>query len=349
MRKVGMSPAMPISEKLRGNTTGVDESGNTSSSDELLILYEKMLLLRVFEDELYLLFLKGEVPGTMHLYQGQEAVAVGVCTHLRPQDILMAPHRPHGHGLAKGMDPASMMAEILGKAGGCCGGKGGSMHVGDMRVGMPPALGIVGAGIPIAAGAALGFKLYGLDHIAVSFFGDGSTNTGAFHEGLTLASVWNLPVVFVCENNLYGVSTKISAVSKLTDLAEHGRSYGMRSVVVDGNDVLAVSNVAEEAVRNARLGNGPTLIEAKTYRHGGHSRTDPGAYRPKGEKEAWLKKDPLPRYRKWLEDNRHADEGRLLKIEAEVKNEIEKAISFALASPLPELSAALTDSLTEKS
>jgi len=308
-----------------------------------LALYETMVLIRTFEDEVYLLFLSGEVPGTIHLYQGQEAVAAGVCAHLRPDDILLATHRPHGHALAKGVAPKRLMAEIFGKATGCCKGKGGSMHICDMAVGLPPALAIVGAGIPIAAGAALAFELRGEDRVAVSMFGDGATNTGAFHEGLTLAAVWNLPVIFVCENNLYAVSTRISDASRLTDLAEHGHCYAIPHVIVDGNDVLAVSEVAGEAVARARSGGGPTLIEAKTYRHGGHSRSDPAPYRPAGEKEAWLRKDPIPRLREWLLVEGLADEAELEAIEAACRARVDEAIAFARASPWPDPATALSD------
>jgi TPP-dependent pyruvate/acetoin dehydrogenase alpha subunit len=322
---------------------GMAEGTGVRDPTDTLAFYEMMVLIRTFENEVYLLFLSGEVPGTIHLYQGQEAVAVGVCAHLRTDDILLTTHRPHGHALAKGMAPKPLMAEIFGKATGCCKGKGGSMHVCDMEVGLPPAIAIVGAGIPIAAGAALAFDLRGEDRVAVSMFGDGATNTGAFHEGLTLAAVWNLPVIFVCENNLYAVSTRVSDASRLTDLAEHGHCYDIPHVTVDGNDVLAVSEVAGEAVARARAGGGPTLIEAKTYRHGGHSRSDAAAYRPAGEKEAWLQKDPIPHLRAWLLAGGRADEAELDAIEAACRARVDEAVAFARASPWPAPSTALSD------
>ena len=321
----------------------MDPDHIASAKTDPLALYETMLLLRVFEDELYRLFLRGEVPGTLHLYQGQEAIATGVCAHLDHQDVLLAPHRPHGHGLAKGIDPAAMMAEILGKASGCCKGKGGSMHVGDWSVGMPPALAIVGAGIPIAAGAALGFQMRAEDRVAVSMFGDSATNTGAFHEGLTLAAVWQLPVVFVCENNLYGVSTDIRQASRLTNLADHAASYDIPSQVLDGNDVLAVSSAAEQAIHQARSGGGPSLLEAKTYRHGGHSRTDPGTYRPEEEVKAWKERDPVVTFRRALLDEHLASEADLLELEGSVHDQISEAIAFARKSPYPTGSSALED------
>ena len=324
------------------------EEETISAPTDPLALYQMMVLIRAFEDELYRLFLRALVPGTIHLYQGQEAVAAGVSAHLRPDDILLTTHRPHGHALAKGVSPDRLMAEILGKTAGCCQGKGGSMHVCDMKVGLPPGVAIVGAGIPIAAGAALAFQMRGEDRVAVSMFGDAATNTGVFHEGLTLAAVWCLPVVFVCENNLYGVSTRISDAGRLTDLAEHGRSYDMPYATVDGNDVLAVSELAGEAVTRARAGSGPTLIEAKTYRHGGHSRSDPAAYRSPGEKEAWLLKDPIPRHRTWLLVQGRASPSQLEALEATCKARVDEAVAFAMASPLPSQEAALTDIWAEQ-
>jgi len=210
------------------------------TKDRLLWMYERMLKIRRFEEEAHLLFLQGELPGTLHLYSGQEAVAVGVCAALRPDDYITSTHRPHGHALAKGISPNALMAELFARTTGCCRAKGGSMHVGDIDVGMVPAIAIVGAGIPIAAGIGLAFKRLGTDRAVACFFGDGASNEGAFHEGLNVAAIWDLPVIFVCENNLYGASTHVSQVMRVEHVADRAAAYGMPGVVVDGMDVLAV-------------------------------------------------------------------------------------------------------------
>ena len=235
-----------------------------------LEMYRRMVLIRRFEDHLYALFLQGAVPGTLHQYQGQEAVAVGVCAALRPDDVIFSTHRPVGHFLARGSPARGIAAEIMGKASGCAGGKGGQMHLTDVSVGAMPSNAIVGANIPIATGAALGFRLRGQDRVAVSFFGDGAANTGAFHEGLNLAAVKDAPVVFVCENNQYGASTAITSMMRVADIAERAAAYGIPGRVVDGMDVVAVYQSAQEAVDRARRGDGPTLLECKTYRYSGH-------------------------------------------------------------------------------
>lgn len=263
------------------------------SFNDLVQMYRVMVRIRLFEKKINELFLKGLVPGTIHLYMGQEAIAVGVCSALETNDIILGTHRPHGHAIAKGIDPKYLMAEVLGRSTGCCRGRGGSMHVGDVSKGMLPALAIVASGIPIAAGIALSFKLRKKSRISVSFFGDGATNEGAFHEGLNLAAVWKLPVIFVCENNLYGVSTRISDVTMLENLSDRASGYGMPGLIVDGNNVEDVFFAAHDAVSRARRGKGPTFIECKTYRHSGHSRTDPAKYRPQEEVDAWLARDPL--------------------------------------------------------
>jgi pyruvate dehydrogenase E1 component alpha subunit len=260
---------------------------------KLIDMYRLMVRIRLFEQKVNELFLQGLVPGTIHLYAGQEAVSVGVCSAIRIDDIILGTHRPHGHALAKGLEPKYLLAEILGRSTGCCKGRGGSMHVGDFSKGMLPALAIVAAGIPIAAGVALSFKMRKQSRISVSFFGDGATNEGAFHEGLNLAAVWKLPVIFICENNLYGVSTNIKSVTLLDNLSERGRSYGIPGFTIDGNNVEDVHSAAITATERARSGDGPTIIECKTYRHAGHSRSDPAKYRPHEEVEAWLARDPL--------------------------------------------------------
>jgi TPP-dependent pyruvate/acetoin dehydrogenase alpha subunit len=286
--------------------------GGGLSAEALTRMYRRMMLIRCYEDHLYKLFLQGRVPGTLHQCQGQEAVAVGVCAGLRQDDVVFSTHRPVGHVLAKGASLEAITAEIWGKATGCAGGKGGQMHLMDLSVGVMPSNAIVGANIPIATGSALGFKLSGSDRVAVSFFGDGATNIGAFHEGINLAAVKDAPVIFVCENNLYAASTHISLSSKITDIAERAAAYGIPGVVVDGMDVTAVYASAREAIERARSGGGPTLLECKTYRYPGHSRGDPGNYRGTAELEAWRGRDPIPRLHQQLVIEYAADEKLLI-------------------------------------
>jgi pyruvate dehydrogenase E1 component alpha subunit len=316
------------------------------SQEQLLDMYQLMITIRRFEDRLYQLFLQGLVPGTLHQYQGQEAVAVGVCSALEADDIIFSTHRPVGHGIAKGMTLKSIAAELMGKEDGCAGGKGGQMHLTDVSVGMMPSNAIVGANIPIATGAALGFKLRGEERISVSFFGDGAANIGAFHEGINLAAVKNAPVVFICENNQYAASTHISLTMKIENIADRAASYDIPGKVVDGMDVLAVREVAQQAIDRARQGNGPTLIEAKTYRFMGHSRGDPGKYRAQDELDDWQSRDPLPRYRSYLIEE-GIDLQTLEPIEKSVDEEIEAAVKFALAAPQPDPTAAYSHVYSE--
>lgn len=307
------------------------------SQDELLKMYRLMVTIRRFEDHLYQLFLQGLVPGTLHQYQGQEAVAVGVCSALQPADIIFSTHRPVGHGVAKGMSLKSIAAEIMGKADGCAGGKGGQMHLTDVSVGMMPSNAIVGANIPIATGAAIGFMLRGEERVSISFFGDGAANIGAFHEGINLAAVKNAPVVFVCENNQYAASTHISLTMKIENVADRAESYGIPGVILDGMDVMAVRETAEKAVERARRGGGPTLIEAKTYRFMGHSRGDPGKYRSEEELSEWRSRDPIPKYRAYLEAQ-GIDPLTLASLEESVDERIDEAVEYALAAPEPDAS-----------
>jgi pyruvate dehydrogenase E1 component alpha subunit len=307
------------------------------SQDELLKMYQLMVTIRRFEDRLYQLFLQGLVPGTLHQYQGQEAVAVGVCSALQPADIIFSTHRPVGHGVAKGMSLKSIAAEIMGKADGCAGGKGGQMHLTDVSVGMMPSNAIVGANIPIATGAAIGFMLRGEERVSISFFGDGAANIGAFHEGINLAAVKNAPVVFVCENNQYAASTHISLTMKIENVADRAESYSIPGVIVDGMDVMAVRETAEKAVERARRGGGPTLIEAKTYRFMGHSRGDPGKYRNEEELSEWRSRDPIPKYRAYLEAQ-GIDPLTLASLEESVDERIDEAVEHALAAPEPDAS-----------
>lgn len=308
----------------------------------LLEMYRLMIRIRLLEEKVNDLYLKGYVPGTIHLYKGEEAVAVGVCCALELDDVILGTHRPHGHAIAKGIEPKYILAEVLGKSTGCCKGKGGSMHVGDISKGMLPALAIVGAGIPIAAGVALSFKMLKLPRVAVSFFGDGATNEGAFHEGLNIAAIWKLPVVFICENNLYGVSTPIRAVAAIENLADRANSYGMRKAVVDGNNVEEVWKAARDAAALARSGEGPSLIECKTYRHTGHSRSDPARYRPKEELESWLARDPLKITRSRLE-TAGISAAQMAELERDEARLIESAAEFAIQSEPPSAAAALED------
>ncbi|RLE06994.1 pyruvate dehydrogenase (acetyl-transferring) E1 component subunit alpha [Candidatus Aerophobetes bacterium] len=303
--------------------------------DKLIQMYTTMVKIRQFEDRVYLLFLQGEMPGTIHLSQGQEAVAAGVCANLRKEDLITSTHRPHGHAIAKGVSIKSLMAELFARKTGCCEAKGGSMHVGDMDVGMLPAIAIVGGGIPVATGLALGCKMMRTDKVVVSFFGDGASNTGAFHEGINMGAIWDLPIVYVCENNLYGASTHISKVMKIKNVADRAASYGIPGMVVDGNDVFSVYNAAKEAVSRAREGKGPTLLECKTYRRGGHSRSDSHRYRPKEEEEVWLAKDPIPRAKDKLMKMGVLTVKKVKEIEDRTKREITEAIEYAQKSPFP--------------
>ena len=305
------------------------------SVELLTSMFRKMVLIRQFEDYLYQLFLQGLVPGTLHQYQGQEAVAVGVCSALRKDDVIFSTHRPVGHFLAKGSSPRGIAAEIWGKATGCAGGKGGQMHLCDVSVGALPSNAIVGANIPMATGAAIGFKLRGWDRVAVSFFGDAASNIGAFHEGINLAAVQNAPVIFVCENNLYGASTHISMSSRVTDIAQRASAYGIPGYTLDGMDVIQTYESAQRAIARARGGEGPTLLEYKTYRFAGHSRGDPGGYRTRDEVAMWRARDPIPRLREALMGEYGRREEELDEIERACRAEVEDAVNFARNSPEP--------------
>lgn len=311
--------------------------------EKLKELYRKMLEIRRFEDTVFELFGKNLIPGTIHLYAGEEAVAVGVCANLRKDDYITSTHRGHGHCIAKGAQLKRIMAEIFGKKTGYCKGKGGSMHIADFSVGMLGATAVVGAGIPIATGAGLSIKLRGTDQAAACFFGDGASNQGTFHEGINLAATWSLPVIYVCENNLYAMGTSQSAVMRIKDVADRASSYGIPGVTVDGNDVLAVYNAANEAIKRARAGKGPTLLECKTYRRRGHSRFDPATYRPEEETEAWLKRDPLPIFRTQLLETDALTLKEITRVEEAVSAAVEEAVQFAMESPYPTPEEALDD------
>jgi pyruvate dehydrogenase E1 component alpha subunit len=305
-------------------------------------MYKKMLEIRRFEEKVYELFTQNLIPGTMHLYIGEEAVAVGVCAALDINDFITSTHRGHGHCIAKGASLKKMMAELFGRRTGYCKGKGGSMHITDKSSGMLGANAVVGGAIPIAVGAGLSCKLKYPERVTACFFGDGASNQGTFHEGINMAAVWDLPVIFVCENNLYAMGTRQSIVMKIENISERAAGYGIPGVTVDGNDVMAVNKAASEAVNRARRGKGPTLIECKTYRHKGHSRFDPAKYRPEEEAAAWMARDPVILFKKQLLEKGIPEEF-FQKIEDQVDAEIEEAVQFAQNSPHPAPEEALDD------
>jgi len=305
------------------------------SLDEMIQMYRKMLEIRRFEEAIADLYHRGEVPSSAHLYIGQEAVAVGVCSALRRDDYVLTTHRGHAHNIAKGVSMRRLAAEILGKATGLCKGKGGSMRASSLADGVVYACPIVGSNIPIAAGVGLSIKLRGTDQVVACFFGEGASNIGDFHEGINLAALWRLPVLYICENNLYALSVSQRRSTLVEDIASKASAYGIPGVVVDGNDVLAVYEAARRAVEDARGGRGPTLIECKTYRWLGHHAGDPGfAYRPKEEVEAWRERCPIKRFRRLLL-SRGVTEEAIASVEEEVEEAVRDAMDFALESPYP--------------
>jgi TPP-dependent pyruvate/acetoin dehydrogenase alpha subunit/pyruvate/2-oxoglutarate/acetoin dehydrogenase E1 component len=309
---------------------------STIAKTQALALLEQLVLIREFEQTAYLRYLQGEIPGTLHQYQGQEAVAVGVCAVLRRDDWITSTHRPHGHALAKGMDPKLALAEIYGKASGCLGARGGSMHLGDSAIGMLPSVAIVGGGITLAPGLALGLVRKGTDAVVACFFGDGAVNEGAFHEGVNIAAAMSLPVVFVCENNLYSASTPFAETTRNDDISSRGAAYGIPAERVDGMDVLAVRDAAASAVERARRGQGPTLIECLTYRFVGHSRSDARGYRQRDEEAQWRARDPVKTFPAWLVDNEVASPAEVEGAVARAKTTVAEALAFAQQAPLPD-------------
>lgn len=305
-------------------------------SKKLLGMYERMVLIRKYEEGIYYLFLEGAMPGSIHQSTGQEASAVGVCYDLRDDDFMGSTHRPAGHDLAKGVSVKSMMCEMFAKANGCCGGKGGAMHTGDITKGVIPANAIVAGNMPIMVGIALGAKIRGTDQVAVSFFGDGATNEGAFHEALNGAAIWKAGVIFVCENNLYGASTPIRTTCLLENpAADRGPAYGIPAEIVDGYDVIAVNEAMERAVKRARSGDGPTILELKTYRSCGHSRSDARAYRTREEEAEWAARDSIKQMREVLLKGKIATEEEIDAIYNRIEQEVEDAVEFARNSPDP--------------
>lgn len=294
-----------------------------------------MLLIRFFEDKVQQLFAQGLVLGTTHLSQGQEAVAVGAVSALSPDDYLTITYRGHGHALARGVDVEAAFAELMGRETGLCKGRGGSMHFTDFSRGLIGAFAIVGAGLPVALGAAMSSKLQGNGRVALTFFGDGATNIGSFHEALNMASVWKAPVVFVCENNLYGEYSPLRTTTPIDDLAARAAAYAMPGEVVDGNDIDEVHARTAAAVARARAGEGPTLLECKTYRYSGHSRTDPGKYRRPGELDAWKAKDPIERLGRMLASEGVMSADEQARVRDEVQQVIDMAAERAAAAPWP--------------
>jgi acetoin:2,6-dichlorophenolindophenol oxidoreductase subunit alpha len=310
-----------------------DHFGKSAAADA----YERLVRIREFENKVHESFISGYVHGTTHLCQGQEAVSVGTVLALREDDYLTYTYRGHGPCIARGMSVEGAFAEIFGRASGVSGGLGGSMHLTDMSLGLIGSFAIVGAGLPVAVGAAMTAERRGKGQVAVTYFGEGSTNIGGFHESMNLAAVWRLPVIFVCENNLYGEYSPIRSTTPIDDIAIRAESYAMPSEIIDGNNLLAVFNAAKSAVDRARSGGGPTLLECKTYRQCGHSRSDPAKYRPPGELESWLEKDPLKQFKKQLAQEGLLDGDEISEIEERVKKEIDAAAERAANAPWPEL------------
>jgi acetoin:2,6-dichlorophenolindophenol oxidoreductase subunit alpha len=314
------------------------------SHQRMLDLFHQMWLIRYFDEKVDEFFARGAIHGTTHLCVGQEATAVGACAILEDRDKITSTHRGHGHCIAKGADVNRMMAELFAKETGYCKGKGGSMHIADVDQGNLGANGIVGGGIPIAVGAALTSKMKALDFVVLCFFGDGAANEGSFHEALNLASIWNLPVVFFCENNQYGMSGSVREMINIEHIGDRASSYGIPGKVIEGNDLYAVIQATEEAVDRARKGEGPTLIEAKTYRWKGHSKSDAKKYRTKEEEQYWRRdKDPIKLFAERLIGEKISNSEELEAVRLRAKEDIEAAVQFAEDSPEPSLDTLETD------
>lgn len=317
----------------------------------LLELLTTMLKVRLFEERIVDLYARGLIPGLAHLYIGEEAVAAGVCSLLREDDFITSTHRGHGHVIAKGADITFMMAELFGKETGYCKGKGGSMHIADMNLGILGANGIAGGGLPIAVGAGMSAKWRGTDQVTACFFGDGSSNNGTFHESLNLASLHKAPVIFVCENNQYGISVSQSKHQPIRDISIRATGYDMPGVIVDGNDVLKVYEAAVKAIRRARTGEGPTLLECKTYRWRGHHEGDPNQgsrYRTKKDIEVWKKKDPIKRLSDKLVYDKVISKKKLADLEKDIIKELDEAVEYAKESPFPSIEEMYEDVYVEK-
>lgn len=309
----------------------------------LVDMYRKMVLIRRFEEQIWEVYTSGLMPGLAHLYIGEEAVAVGVCSAIRENDYITSTHRGHGHCIAKGGQVGRMMAEVLGKATGYCKGKGGSMHIADMSLGILGANGIVAGGMGIATGAALSAKMRKSDQVAICFFGDGAANQGILLETGNLAVVWRLPVIYVCENNQYGEYTSMGSVTSVKDIAQRADGMGIPGMIVDGNDILEIYKAASEAVNRARLGEGPTLIECKTYRQRGHHVGDKEKYRTEEEIQEWLRRDPIAKLRNKMIRDKIAKKSELDKIDEEVTKEVLEAVEYAKNSPFPQVNEVMED------
>ena len=325
--------AMPVRKEAVLPLTGYDK-------ETLRFFYETMVKIRNFELTVEKYFYEGEIPGFVHLYVGEEATATGVMANLRKTDYIQSTHRGHGHTIAKGADLKHMMAELFGKSTGCCKGKGGSMHIADFSVGMLGANGIVGGGFTMATGAALAQKMQKTDGVSVAFFGDGASNRGTFHEAANMAAVWKLPVIFLCENNQWASTTPYLTTTSVADISDRAQGYGMPGVIVDGNDVFAVYEAAKELIERARRGEGPCILECKTYRIKGHFVGDPEMYRTKKEVQQVLEEtDPIPRFEKKVLDAGVMTREELDSIAARVNKELNEALEYARTSPEPEVPA----------
>jgi acetoin:2,6-dichlorophenolindophenol oxidoreductase subunit alpha len=316
---------------------------STVSAREMLRLYRTMVTVRKFETLAGELFAAGKIPGFIHLSIGQEASSVGVCSVLRPDDYIATTHRGHGHVIAKGGDLKKMIAELIGRKTGYCKGKGGSMHIADFSLGILGANGVVGGGFPIIVGAGLSVKLRHTDQVAVCFFGDGASNRGTFHEAMNMASIWKLPILFVCENNCYASTTPTTYACSVTSIATRAAGYNIPGVTVDGNDILTVREAAGRAVDRARRGDGPTLLENKTYRRRGHFEGDPQKYRTQAEVAEWEKNDPLLRFTSVLKKKKLLAGEKEKEIQEQVERELKEAVAFAEQSEWPNPEEALED------
>jgi TPP-dependent pyruvate/acetoin dehydrogenase alpha subunit len=315
----------------------------TYSREFLEQLYRTIYTIRIFETECIKLYRQGLIIGYFHPYLGEEAIAAGVCAALRPDDYIVSTHRGHGHCIARGGELRKMVAEVLGREAGYCRGRGGSMHIADIHTGNIGANGIVGGGIPIGVGAGLGIHVRGTDQVAAIFFSDGACNNGVFAESLNLAAIWDLPVFFVLENNQYAVSSPIEEMSRIPDLHKRAEGYGVPAYLVDGNDVLAVFEQTTEAIEKCRVGKGPVMIEAKTYRHGGHHVNDPGLYMPKDKLEYYKAHDPVTIAREHLMNNSDCTEQDITEMENDAERAMSEAVEFAKSCPQPSVGSFLEE------
>jgi pyruvate dehydrogenase E1 component alpha subunit len=311
--------------------------------EELKSYLKKMFEIRYFEEKIFELLSRDLIKGASHVYAGEEAIAVGACAAIEKDDYITSTHRGHGHCLAKGGELKLMMAELCGRETGYCKGRGGSMHIADVEAGNLGATGIVGSNIPIATGAALSLQLQKKNNVVLCFFGEGASNTGSFHEAVNMGATWKLPVIYVCENNLYGMSGAVDRVFNTKDVAVRGAAYNIPGEIVDGMDVLAVKDIVKKYADRAREGKGPSLIECKTYRYHGHSRSDPRAYRTREEEAEWKKKDPILKFKNYLVSSGAMDEKAIEKLESGVEKSVEEAEEFALNSPFPDPETVMDD------